>query len=144
MSATDKFFSDGNLYRNLFLWRKLNFWRKYCSDIYFCLTETCFCDKNSFLWQKLVSFTESFSVTVTCFCDRNLICQNTFFWAFFTWFPGWSFREKWEFPVSRIIMIITLWSLAPPPPPPPPLPKSDYVTKWDCVCPKTRQGRPRW
>ena len=49
---------------------------------------------------------ELFSVKETCFV------QNTPFWAFCTLFSGNSFCHKWEFPLSQINEVITLWRCA--------------------------------
>ena len=56
------------------------------------------------LLQKLLSVTETFSVTEFFFCDNNLLLTK------YTLILMKSFREKWEFPLSQIIEIITLWS----------------------------------
>ena len=81
-----------------------------------CVRETCFYDRNLFLWQKLVS------VTDTCFCNRNLFLwpklvsatetslYNTHVLTFHALFQGQSFYQIWEFLLSWIIEIITLWS----------------------------------
>ena len=81
--------------RNLFLWHKLIF----VTETYFChrtlflsqkpfsVTKTYFCDRKLFLWQKTMS------VTKTCFSNKNLFLY-----------------QKWEFLLSRIMEIMTLWS----------------------------------
>ena len=103
-------FSDGILDRNLFLWWKLVFERKFFSDRLVLLKDTCFCDINFFLWRKYVYI---------CLYYNNLFLwqkpfsvPNTLFWAFYIWCPVKRFHEKWEFPLSRITKITTLWSPA--------------------------------
>ena len=115
------FFCDGNFYsdtiffrnRQVFLWQTLkqkvvtvmeiffpkNFflsggnlflWFFCVTEITFCLGKF-FCHSNLFfLWQKLV------------------VSKTSIFREFYMWFQGGSFCEKWEFPLSWIIKIITL------------------------------------
>ena len=92
---------------------------------------TCFWDGSFFPWLKLLSVEEFFfcdrnilSLTKMCFSVgnwernlflsqflyRNLSSKKKLFWAYYTWFQGKSVRQKWVFPLSRIIKIITLWS----------------------------------
>ena len=99
-SLTEVCFSDGNLDRNLFLFSKGNLF-----SVWFF-----FCGINFFLWRKLVSVTESFllhylvSVTKTCTLFSYVISRV-------------KFREKWEFPLSRITKKTTWWRPTPPPSP---------------------------
>ena len=118
------FFCDGNFLavteqnfgdRNVFFWPKLrqklvfvsktsfydgNF---FSEGIFFWYS---FSDRSLFLWLWFVS------VTVTCVCDKTCSVKKIFFCAFYLWFPGKSFREKWEFLLSWIPNLSTLWSPA--------------------------------
>ena len=108
----------------LLLWKKL-----------FSVTNTIFCEQILLMWQKLVFVTETCFCGKTCFCDRNLFLQQKlsvtktsfcvikcprnkflgkyiFVFVFYVWFQWKSFCEELEFPLSRIIEIITLWNPA--------------------------------
>ena len=93
-------------------------WRKLVS-----LMETIVCGRNKMqkkkkiLWQKSLSLTETWTETCSV--------KHTIFLAFYTWFPGKSFCEKWEFALSLITKIITLWS--------PVRHVPDQCTKYPCV-----------
>ena len=89
-SMTKICFSDGNLDRNLFLWKKLVPWKNFF--MWQNLRDICFCHKKFFS-----------SVTVTFFCDHNLFCQKYAVLAFYTCCLGKSFHEKWESPLSLIL-----------------------------------------
>ena len=133
-SVTEAFFLGQKLFsvaeicymtETYFLWQKCVSLTKNSEEICFCdwnlfpkgnffssricsLKETCFCDI-PFFSIKEISF--SFFVTINCFSDINLD------FGFYAWFPGESFREKWEFVLFGITEITTLWSSAPPPSP---------------------------
>ena len=102
-TPTETCFCDGNLFPK----------GKFSFDRNLCLKETCFCVITFFLWRKLVSVTETFCVSMTSFCDINWFFQKHPFVVIYTWFPGKSFLEKWEFPLSWITGITTFWSPAP-------------------------------
>ena len=79
----------------------------FLSEKHFSVTETYFSHRNFFMSPKLLFVTHT-SVTKTSLCHRN--CDNNLFLTKYAWIQMNSFREKWEFPLSQIIEIITLWS----------------------------------
>ena len=62
----------------------------------FCVTETCFCDGNLFLWQKLASLTEDFSLTEILVRGRN-----DFLW--------WKKKNLWRKLFSVTESFFFLW-----------------------------------
>ena len=90
--------------RNYFCDRKLFLWQKTIS-----VTENYFCERNLFLWQKLVSLTKIVYLTKVFLVKEISSMTETYLTAFYAWIVGKFFCEKWEFPLSRIIEILTLW-----------------------------------
>ena len=111
-------FCDKNFFGHINFFLLL--WPKYVS-LMKTWTETCFCDENLypegfFFSSRIFRLTETcfceinfFSVTVSCFCAQTLFCEKYYFWAFYMWFIGTNFCEKWKFPLSWIPKIATLW-----------------------------------
>ena len=118
VSATEMCVSLGNSEgsflcdQNLFLWWKLFF-------PWYIFSYIIFSDRTWFLRQKHFSVTQVLFATKMFFflllqllCSGTEICsvKNAFFWTFNMWFPGKSFRGKWDLLLSRIPKIHSLWS----------------------------------